>query len=134
MTYTLRTVRTGTDRTKVALLLSLNGTIPLEGLPPAIDASFTVYEITLAGAAPHPGHLRLRQDLVAFERVYHEALATIVRDHGLISEVHLFPAIPAPIAVVCGREPLPKIHPAFLVYDYNRAKGGFTLTMRINEP
>jgi hypothetical protein len=134
VTYTLKTLRTGTDKTKVALVLSLSGTIPIEALPPGIDGSFTIYLITLASTAPHPGYLRIRQDLAAFQRVYHEALATIVRDHGFVAEVHLFPAVPAPAAVLCGREPLPKVHPALVVYDYNKAKSGFTPTIRINEP
>ena len=132
--YTMNVLRRGNDRSKVALLLALSGSIPSDKLPAEIDSRFTVYEITLAEGMPHTGFLRLRQDLVAFQRVYQEVLAMIVKEHGLVDEVHLFPAIPAPVAVVCGREPLPKVHPALIVYDYNKKKGGFNPTIRINQP
>lgn len=132
--YTVNVLRRGSDRSKVALLLELSGPIPSEKLPAEIDSGFTVYEVTLAKGVPNPGFLRLRQDLVAFQRVYQEVLATIVKEHGLVDEIHLFPASPAPVAVVCGREPLPKVHPALIIYDYNKNKGGFSPTIRINQP
>jgi hypothetical protein len=131
--YTVNVLRRGSDRSKVALLLALSGPIPSDKLPTEIDACFTVYEISLAKELPNPGFLRLRQDLVAFQRVYQEVLATIVKEHGLVDEIHLFPAIPAPVAVVCGREPLPKVHPALIIYDYNKHKAGFSPTIRINQ-
>jgi hypothetical protein len=37
------------------------------------------------------------------------------------------------VAVLCGRELLPKIDPVLLVYDNDRRKGGFNLTMKVNE-
>jgi hypothetical protein len=132
--YTVNVLRRGSDRSKVALLLSLSGSIPPEKLPPQIDSGFTLYEVTLAKGLPNPGFLRLRQDLVAFQRVYQEVLATVVKEHGLVDEIHLFPAVPAPVAVICGREPLPKVHPALIIYDYNKHKGGFGPTIRINQP
>lgn len=132
--YTVNVLRCGSDRSKVALLLSLSGSIPPEKLPSTIDSGFTLYEVTLAEGLPNPGFLQLRQDLIAFQRVYQEVLAAIVKEHGLVEEIHLFPAVPAPVAVVCGREPLPKAHPALIVYDYNKHKGGFSPTIRINQP
>jgi hypothetical protein len=132
--YTISVPRRGTDRSKVALLLALSGPIPADKLPSEIDSRFTLYEITLAKEVPNPGFLRLRQDLLAFQRVYHETLAEIVKEHGLVDEIHFFPAIPAPVAVVCGREPLPKVHPALVIYDYNKHKAGFSPTIRINQP
>ena len=71
---------------------------------------------------------------MAFQRTYQEVLATIIKNHGLVEEVHVFPAVPAPIAVAVGREPLPKVHPALVIYDYNKKKAGFTKTIRINQP
>ena len=132
--YTVKVLRHGSDQSKVALLLSLSGSIPPEKLPAEIGADFTLYEVTVATGLPNPGFLRLRQDLVGFQQVYQEALAAIVKEHGLVDEIHLFPAVPAPVAVACGREPLPKVHPALIIYDYNKHKDGFSPTIRINEP
>lgn len=134
VTYTVREVRSGTEKLKVALVVSLSGTIPIETLPSDIDSRFTVYELTLAGITPNPGFLRLRNDLITFQRTYQEVLATIIKDHGSVEEIHVFPAVPAPVAVALGREPLPKVHPALVIYDYNKKNGGFTQTIRSNQP
>jgi CBASS immunity sensor of nucleotide second messenger signals len=130
--YTVNVLRRGSDRSKVSLLLSLSGPVKAESLPAEIDEHFSIYEITLADGAPHTGFLRLRQDLTAFQRIYQQLLALIIKDHGLVDKIHLFPAVPAPVAVLCGREPLPKAHPALMVYDFNKGKGGFRPTIRIN--
>jgi hypothetical protein len=34
--------------------------------------------------------------------------------------------------VLCGREVLPKIDPQLLVYDADKANGGFTLALTVN--
>jgi hypothetical protein len=59
-------------------------------------------------------------------------LGLISKEYPGIEEIHLFPAVPAPVAVSCGRELLPKVHPSLLMYDYNKRKNGFTPTIRIN--
>lgn len=133
VTYTVRKLRSGTDKSKISLVVSLSGTVPIETLPAHVDSRFTVYELTLTGITPNPGFLRLRNDLMSFQRTYQEVLATIIKDHGLVDEIHVFPAVPAPVAVVLGREPLPKVHPALVIYDYNKKNGGFTETIRSNQ-
>ena len=52
--YTARRKRAGSEPSRVVVMLSLSGTVALETLPVVIDESFTVYEITLDGATPHP--------------------------------------------------------------------------------
>jgi len=130
--YKFEKLQAGTERTRVALILSLSGRIPLESLPSEIDPRFTIYELTLANAEPIPTFLRLREDLVRFKEVYQAALRTILRECGNIEAIHLFPAVPAPVAVLCGRELLPKVDPALLVYDFDKRTGGFTLTLEVN--
>ena len=61
-------------------MLSLSGTVAPSTLPAVIDESFTVYEITLDGATPHPGFLQQREDLDAFRQVYRQFLAEVTRD------------------------------------------------------
>lgn len=132
--YRFTKVRGGSDRTKVALLLALSGPLHLESLPKEIDVRFTIYELTLDGITPSPTFLRQRQDLDRFKEVYQGALRAIARDHGQLDEIHLFPAVPAPVAVHCGRELLPKVDPNLLVYDYDKRTGGFALAMKVNSP
>ena len=130
--YRFERLRQGTDRASVALVLSLSGKIHLDSLPKEIDLRFSVYELTLAGIEPNPSFLRRRDDLIKFGETYRLLLRTIAREHGHIEAIHLFPAVPAPVAVFCGKELLPKVDPRLLVYDYDKKTGGFSLTIEVN--
>jgi hypothetical protein len=130
--YTFRRVQSGTHPEHAALLLCLSGSGPRENLPSEIDTRFSIYELTLATVVPNPTFLRVRPDLDKFKIAYQTALAEIAQAQGILKEIALFPAVPAPIAVLCGRETLPKIHPALRVYDYDKAKGGFTYQLTVN--
>ena len=130
--YRVNKLRGGSEPMRVALILSLSGRVHLEALPKVIDGRFTVYELTVDGTEPAPTYLRLRVDLERFKVAYQGLLRQIAKDHGHIEELHLFPAVPAPIAVLCGREVLPKVDPTLVVYDYDKRKDGFLLTMKVN--
>lgn len=128
--YRFEKIREGTAG--VALLLSLSGKIHTKALPSNVAEQFTIYEMTLANGDPNPTYLRLRDDLTRFKDGYQAALRTIARECGQIEAIHLFPAVPAPVAVFCGRELLPKVDPKLLVYDYDKKLGGFTLAIEVN--
>ena len=131
--HIFRTVRAGSDANKVALLMSLSGSLSLEKLPPEIDNGFYVYEITLAKGTPSPTYLRLKEDLNNFREVYQHSLRFIEKEHHSLKEIHLFPAVPAPVAVHCGRELLPKVDPVLRVYDNDKKKGGFKFVFAVND-
>lgn len=130
--YKFQKLRDGHERDCVALLLSLSGKIHADTLPPEINDAYTLYEITLAEDDPKPTYLRLREDLTNFKEIYQTALRSILRDHGNIESLHLFPAVPAPVAILCGRELLPKVDPRLLVYDYDKKANGFRLVLKVN--
>lgn len=130
--YKFGRIRNGSDSGHAALLLCLSGSGPRENLPSHIDSTYSVYELTLDGLTPSPTFLSLREDLERFRIAYQEALAEIGKIHGGLKELELFPAVPAPVAVLCGRETLPKIHPALRVYDYDKAYGGFSYQLTVN--
>jgi hypothetical protein len=129
--YILRKMGSGQRGNAVALVLSLSGRIRLTDLPGAVRQNSAIYELTLDGQTPKPTYLRLRHDLESFRGAYQEVLGTIVRDHGLLKTIDLFPAVPAPVAVLCGRELLPKVHPGLRVFDYDKRKGGFTFQLEV---
>jgi hypothetical protein len=129
--YRIYRLRQGTDKQRVAVIMSLSGRIGVERLPGAIDESFSIYELTLEGLSPVPTFLRRREDLAEFRLAYQNLLSELEADHGALEEIHLFPAVPAPVAVLCGRERLPKVHPALLVYDSDTGRGGFGFRLRI---
>jgi hypothetical protein len=124
-------LRQGTDSRKIALLLSLSGKIRESELPTEIDGEFSVYEIALEGANPNTAFLRTQQDFEAFKSVYREFLRDLRSTHGPLDELHVFPAVPAPIAVACGMERLQKIDPSLLVYDCDKTRGGFRRQLKV---
>ncbi len=114
---------------QVGLILSLSGVVSDSSLSSDVRDSSWLYEITLKDQEPNREFLRVRQDLAQFRRVY-QALATILKNHSALRELHLFAAVPAPIAVACGQELLPKVHPDLVVYD--NVKGTFVHAITIN--
>jgi hypothetical protein len=130
--YTSGIVRKGTDASHTALMVSLSGKIRVDDLPAAIDETFTVYELTLKDATPNAAFLRTRANLETFRTAYQALLGAILENQGVVKELHFFPAVPAPVAILCGRELMPKVHPSLLVYDFDKQKGGFTFQLKVN--
>jgi hypothetical protein len=116
---------------RVALMLSLSGTIHPEQLPESVRSESTIYRITLDGRAPDPTFLNLRQDLAAFRIAYQQAIGHIAATHPKLDTIELFPAVPAPVAVLCGRELLPKVHPGLRVFDFDKDRNGFTFQLEV---
>lgn len=132
VTYKVTELRRGTNPDNVALVLALSGPVTAVSLPAAIDGSFTVYEIGLVDRAPTPTFLRQREDLEAFRETYRTLLARIRGGHPLARHLHLFPAIPAPVAVACGFDLLPKVDPVLIIYDNVKEEGGFIARLNVN--
>lgn len=130
--YVFRQVRRGTDREKVALVLSLSASIDLRRLP--LDETFTLYELTLVHPEPSPLFLRRREDLAAFQTAYHGAHAAILRDHGSIAAIDVFPAMPAPLGIASGFALFPKVSPVLRVWDHDRRQGGWVHVLDIGRP
>jgi hypothetical protein len=130
--YGQRLIRAGRDAGKVALVLSLSGVVDLASLPPEIDEAFCVYEIRLVSEEPNRRFLRQKSDLTEFRRVYEAFLAHVVAYHASLAELHMFPAVPAPVAIMCGHAVLPKVHSALVVYDNDKSRGGFVSRLTVN--
>jgi len=126
--YRVQRLHLGAKGGRVALLLSLSGAIKVTDLPTEIDSASSVYEITL-DRTPDPTFLRRKVDLDAFRTAFQEVMGAIIADNGLIEFVDVFPAVPAPIAILFGRERLPKAHPGFRIYD--RQKGNYVYQLEI---
>lgn len=132
--YKTTMVREGTDAGSVALYLSLSGVVRQEDIPAHIDSRFFEYEIRLVGT-PHREFLRTPGDLERFRSEYQKFLAFVRATHPAAQTIHLFPAIPAPVAVLCGRELLHKIAPSVTVYDsrkMGKEKGEFEFILEVD--
>lgn len=128
--FEFRELRSGDDKKRAGLLLSISGTVELGSLPAEIDASFSLYEIRPKEREPSRSLVRLREDLVRFRKCYQASLASIMRAQPAAQELCLFPAIPAPAAIACGQDLLPKVHPDIVVFD--NVKGTFRRMITIN--
>lgn len=120
----------GSDKRKIALMLSLSGKIAPATLPKKIDDTYYIYEISPLGAQPSRSLLLNRETLASFQRTYQRMLRTIEVDHGKGLVLHLFAAIPAPVAVICGRELLKDVDPTLHVYD--RVADGYEFALTVN--
>ncbi len=125
-------VRTGKDIACVALLISVSGTITVSSLPKDIDERFYIYQIRPVKVRPSTNCLRTREDLENFKRTYEDLLRDLRYMHHSLDAINLFPAIPPPIAIVCGRELMPKVDPALRIYDFNKRQGGFMFSLEVN--
>jgi hypothetical protein len=118
------------DSNEVAVVLSLSGKIHPEEVYKKFEQTPYLYEITID--SPGTSFLTQNSRLEKFRVSYRELLSRIRERHGGEVTIHLFPAIPAPIAVLCGRELLPKSDPKMLIYDNEKDAGGFVPILTIN--
>lgn len=133
--FEFKQIQQGSEKQNVALILSLSGKIDISDLPSEIDKSFSIYEITLKNIPLSPMFLRLRESLNEFKEIYQVALRTIKANHGNIEKIDMFPAVPAPIAVLCGKELLHKVDPELWVYDNDkrRENKAFNLILKVKK-
>ncbi|PKO18714.1 hypothetical protein CVU37_04830 [candidate division BRC1 bacterium HGW-BRC1-1] len=117
---------------KVALALSISGQTDMETVRAVVGTGRFIYELFPTNVAPSTVLLRRKEDLDNFKTTYERCLAHIVKEHGVIDSIMIFPAVPAPIAICCGHVPLKKAHPALEIYDLDRTKGGFIKTITVN--
>jgi CBASS immunity sensor of nucleotide second messenger signals len=130
--FEVKQIKRVADPTKVALVLPLSGPITADTIPSAINETCTVYEIGLVGRSPTTGFLRQREDLESFRVAYRGLLARLRGEHTGLRELHVFPAVPAPVAVACGFDLLPKVDPTLVIYDNLMKDGGFIERLRVN--
>lgn len=110
-------VRACGDRTKVALLISVSGTVDQDRLPEEIGDNYTIYELRPAGILPAPGLIGSAESLDAFSCCWREVLATVEAHHHGVQEIPTFSAVPAAAAVSMGRHLMRAAHPPLLIYD-----------------
>lgn len=116
----------------VALVLALSGPVAKSSLPARFDDTFTIYEIAPSNRLQTTSVLRQREDLEAFRGVYRALLARLRGEHAVLRELHVLPAVPAPAAVACGFDLLPKVDPVLVIYDNVKQEGGFIERLKVN--
>lgn len=120
----------GTDDSKIALILSISGKIARAQLPAHITDEFIIYEIMPEEVDPNRNTVNLESTLAAFRTIYQKLMRQIERSCKNAKKIHLFPAIPVSIAVVCGRELMKDVSPSLLVYD--KVVEGYNFIMEVD--
>jgi hypothetical protein len=113
----------------VVLNLSLSGTIQQEEISLAMNKKYQSYKVTIP--EPDRDFLKTKDQLELFKAEIRLLLRKIRDLHGGDCEIHLFAAIPAPIAVSFGQVILPKSDPLIHVYEYNKHNGGFRYALQL---
>ena len=128
--YNIRKLNRKSRGRKVALILSLSGKIHRTEVEKVLGDDKPSYEISINH--PSPLFLTSKDRLLQFQKAYRKLITEIRLQHGAKCEIHLFPAVPAPIAVMCGKELLPKADPSLFVYDHIDNTKGFKFALKVN--
>lgn len=116
---------------RVALVVSISGTVDMARLAAVVDDQATIYTIKPAdGTLASPDIFRSRDSLDAFAACFRSCLASLERDHRGLDAIELFVAAPLTAAVAIGRACMTNVHPRLRVYDRD-ADGGYLLAMEV---
>lgn len=116
---------------EVGLILDLSATVTTERVHQVLGPNAPVWRVT----TPTPGNdvMHRREDLFAFRRAMRQAFDAIKAQHGQDARIHVFPALPVSAAIEVGRTWMPKADLPLLIYDENRARGGFEPRLTIGQ-
>lgn len=114
----------------IALVIDISGVILKEEIEEHLGQNPLVYKISVE--KPGIDQIECLQHIENFRKAYRDTLTEITNRFGKKVKIHLFSAIPACIAVVCGREVLHGVDPSILVYEHVHDQTGFVKALKIN--
>lgn len=121
-------VQSGTDPTKVAVLVSVTGSVDRAAAGVHLGSAWTIFELRPAGVAPTSGLDRSQATIDNFRTAWAQLLADLEQVPNLTS-VALFPAVPVTFAITLGRCLVRGRSPALTVYDL--ADGQYHLALEV---
>lgn len=114
---------------KVALIISLSGTISNERITSVLGEDVSIWTLTIDN--PENDFLKSKQQLSEFRKIFRNLLNDIKFNHGQNNEIHIFPAAPIAINIEIGRVWMPKADLPMKIYDQNYKIGGFQYALTI---
>ena len=112
----------------VALKLGISATLNDERITRVLGEEAAIWSVTVEH--PHNDILRRSSDQAAFRQLMRVLFDRIKTTHGEGAVIHVFPAMPASLAVELGRVWMPKSDLPLRIYD-SRHGAGFMNTMTI---
>lgn len=117
-------------RGAVALKLGISATITDDRIERVLGQDASIW--SLYAAAPHNDIVRRPEDQAAYRVALRSLLNTIKARHGEGVPIHVFPALPASLAVETGRIWMPKADSELKIYDQQR-ETGFVYALTIGQ-
>ena len=112
-----------------ALVLSLSATVTDERVSAVLGDEIPIWRVTVP--EPHNDLVRSRVQTEAFRKAMRLLLNQIKAAHGESAVLHVFPAMPVSLAVDFGRIRNAKADMRMLIYDENKALGGYQAALTI---
>jgi len=113
-----------------ALVLSLSADISEGRVRAILGNNVTFWKVTVT--RPNNDFLRSKKQLQEFRELARGLMVQIEGRHGRQTELHVFPASPAAIAVELGRIRMPKANLKWRIYDQVNERQGFVPALRIS--
>lgn len=113
--------RPPTTKPTVALKLGLSATVTDDRVTTVLGDDVSIW--ALEAAAPNNDVMRYPDDLQEFRRHMRQLYNDIKAAHGEGARIHVFPAVPASVAIELGRVRMPKADLPLLVYDQRSGEG-----------
>lgn len=114
----------------VALKLAVSATVTDDRICAVLDEDAAIWSLT--ASAPHNDIVRAPEDQAAFRTALRGLFDRIKARHGSGQRLHVFPVLPASLAVETGRVWMPKADPEMRIYDQARGHG-FVPALSIGE-
>jgi hypothetical protein len=115
----------------VALKLGVSATITDDRIERVVGNDAAIW--SLCAEAPHNDIVRSPEDQAAYRTALRRLLDAIKARHGDQVVIHVFPALPASLAVETGRVWMPKADPELRIYDQQRDRG-FVYALTVGQP
>lgn len=112
----------------IALVFSLSSSIAPERIKSVIGDDVLIYSVTID--APNRAFVTNPNIMDKFVSKSREVIEVIKQKHGKEKDIHVFPAMPASLAVRFGMDYMPKTDNKLLIYD-EQAEKGFVYTLSI---
>ena len=114
----------------VALKLGVSATITDDRIERELGQDTAIW--SLCAEAPHNDIIRCPEDQAAYRKALRGLFDAIKARHGYGVPIHIFPALPASLAVETGRVWMPKADPELKIYDQQR-ENGFVYALTIGK-
>lgn len=109
------------NQAPVALKLAVSATVTDDRITSVLGDDAAIWSLEVE--APHNDIVRCPKDQVAYRQALRRIFDHIKARHGRNVPIHLFPALPASLAVETGRVWMPKADPELIVYDQQPTSG-----------